>query len=497
MTKVHNSNYIALKNVNTYLPTKMRARSNVSPTKAPAPPGAADPTVAVFESSSSIPTTSSRRRKRKQQRPLLRPRQLAILSISVVVGLVVLSFLYIVSRLLHITTSPTHHEFYQTTPEAPSSCSAPLTAEDVSYTLVTQMNDDRLWMMEHHCERWSSSSAAIANHPWISIAVLTESTHGQVWHTLTQELHCPPERLTLTVVPQRDYPNKDDYPVNVLRNLAFQKVQTSHIVYVDVDFWESTNLASMLQHNDTIREALANDSKLALVIPAFQLFRQCKDWIDCRENNIPLMAKTLEELYTILKSKKGHKFDPTNKGGHGSTRYKDWLVDQDEGELLDIECVLSNRYEPFVVIRYCQELPPFQEAFSGYGKNKMTWMMQLIRTGYRLSQIGGAFLIHYPHLDSNSRMHWNEAPKELVVATKDGGQYIRRPEKKDKGLIDFNRFKRGQVDATFVEFRNWLYTNVPDQRRIFPCKDAQDDDSKLWIDRSKQYAIPNPVIPHE
>ena len=470
----------------------MRSRSITSPPKA----------VPSLETNGSIElspstTTIGRRTRRKRRRTssssilFLRPRQAFVLAVTVIVGLAIVSITYVVSRILHITHASTQHAFYLDSPNAPS-CSEPLHADDVSYTLVTQMNDDRLWMMEYHCQRWGSNT--------MSIAVLSEHSYEQVWKTLTEDLRCDAESLTLSVLSSRNYP-QDDYPVNVLRNLAISQVRTSHLVYIDVDFWGSTNLVEVLHHNDTVRSALASDPYLALVIPAFQLFRQCEDWIDCKDKNIPLMPETQPELYTVLKSKKAHMFDPTNKGGHGSTRYKDWLVDQEEGELLEIDCILSNRYEPFVVVRYCRQLPPFQEAFSGYGKNKMTWMMQLIRSGYGLAQIGGAFLVHYPHLDSKSRMHWNEAPKELVVKNQEGKpQFIRRPEQKDAGVVDFGNYKRGQVDATFVEFRNWLEEHVPeDKRRVPRCKDAQDDDSKLWIDRSanKRYDIPNPIIPNQ
>jgi len=60
----------------------------------------------------------------------------------------------------------------------------------------------------------------------------------------------------------------------------------------------------------------------------------------------------------------------TNFGGHGSTRYAEWL-EQKPDQLLPIECVHSNRYEPYLVVRYCSQLPPFQKIFSGYGKNKV------------------------------------------------------------------------------------------------------------------------------
>jgi hypothetical protein len=193
------------------------------------------------------------------------------------------------------------------------------------------------------------------------------------------------------------------------------------------------------------------------------------------------MPFSLSELSDMLKHKQGFIFDPTNKGGHGSTLYPEW-VRQPIGELLPIQCLKSNRYEPFVVVRYCHDLPPFQAAFSGYGKNKMTWMMQLIRSGYTLSQVGGAYLCHYPHLDSNSRQHWNEAPDKLQVGT-DSNPQVRKPKKSD-GDLQLHQYKRGQVDQLFLEFRKWLEESVEDQRVVPMCKNAQDDDTKLWIDQT-------------
>jgi hypothetical protein len=36
----------------------------------------------------------------------------------------------------------------------------------------------------------------------------------------------------------------------------------------------------------------------------------------------------------------------------------------------------------------------------------------------------------------------------------------------------------------FVAFRKWLEEEVPDISRVGLCKDAEDDDSKLWIDKT-------------
>jgi hypothetical protein len=335
-----------------------------------------------------------------------------------------------------------------------------LSAADVSYTLVTQFSHDRLWMMEQHCARWGP-------HP-ISIAVLTNKTVSSIHQELT-EMGCLSEQyISVQTLSLQDSSSGKlaDYPVNVLRNMALTKVQTSHMAYVDVDFWESTNLHTNLMRLH-VRQALSMDPKNALVLPAFQMLRQCKELRECPENNIPVMPHDQNELFDLFRHKNATQFDPSNRGGHGSTRYKDWM-DQTE-ELLPITCVLSNRYEPYLVVRYCRDLPPFQTAFSGYGKNKMTWVMQLVRSGYSFWQLGESFLVHYPHLDSSARMLWNGGPH---------GEQLSKP-KPGTFVADY---KRGQTDQTFIEFREWLNDEIHDKTRIPKCDEAMDDDAKLWVD---------------
>ena len=113
--------------------------------------------------------------------------------------------------------------------------------------------------------------------------------------------------------------------IPVLRNLVFAQVNTSHVVHVDVDFWESEDMYELLMGDD-IRTELANDHQLALVLPAFQLNRQCREWKECPEDNIPLMPHAFKDLIDMIQHKRGAMFDPFNKPGHGSTLYKEWII---------------------------------------------------------------------------------------------------------------------------------------------------------------------------
>ena len=443
------------------------------------------------------------------------------------------------SKIDSSSSSSSSSKFQLISNQAPS-CNNTLSSsseEEIDITLVTQLSQDRLWMMKYHCERYGPNS--------ISIAVYTNKTLEEVQTELV-EMGCRVQQATTdddddagnshgndngskskddddddekNMEIDNDDPTKgktaeegatttttaaivsvvvlnaerhgttaawNDYPVNELRNLALRAVRTTHILYIDIDFWTSANLYDTIVHNPQIKQQLYQDPKLVLVIPAFQLQRisNCTDeTIDCRQEHVTLMPHKVKGLSEGIKNKRITIFDPTNRGGHGSTDYTKWFQ-QPSGNLHKIDCLKSHRYEPFVVIRYCREItPPFQSIFSGYGKNKMTWMMQVIRSGFVFAQLGGVYVIHYPHPLSSSRMNWNTAPKQLQQQQQHQNYNVRRPKQSDGDTINFQNYKRGQTDLLYLEFKNWLEETIPSTNiRVPMCHTAQDDDNKLWID---------------
>lgn len=96
-------------------------------------------------------------------------------------------------------------------------------------------------------------------------------------------------------------------------------------------------------------------------------FDSARNFQECPEKNIPKMPIDLHSLKQQILARQVTRFDPTNRGGHGSTKYKEWFSQnkEDGNVLVEIDCFLSNRYEPYLVFRYCRELPPFQEPFTG------------------------------------------------------------------------------------------------------------------------------------
>lgn len=254
-----------------------------------------------------------------------------------------------------------------------------------------------------------------------------------------------------------------DYPINKLRNLALGGVATSHALQLDVDMFPSIDLFDTL-NLPQVRAALSRDPKLAVVVPAFESKDlQCGTSAKCRDRHLYWMPRDFEDLVISLGSKRALPYDSTHFPRQGSTLYRQWMR-QSHGELVDIPCVSSNQYQPYMVVRVCSHLPPFQDRFVGYGRNNMAWMMHLRRTGYRLQQVGGSFVAHFPHTSSQAKLEWEQA---LKLNDNSGAG------------VELNNHLRGRSDQTLEEFARWLLAKVDDESRLDKCNDFEGDEDNL------------------
>ncbi|KAJ8602167.1 hypothetical protein CTAYLR_003531 [Chrysophaeum taylorii] len=250
-------------------------------------------------------------------------------------------------------------------------------AQDV--TLVSHGSVEKLWLVGPVCERWRGP---------LSLAV---------WGFSLQEFdasRCSSFALKLL------QPTTPEYPVNTLRNLAVQQVNTSHHLVSDLDFLPSSGLRLYLK---TIDKA----SNAALVVPAFQRRGgNCKSLETCRERVEPLVERvpaTFDSLLECLAEKKCQEFQrDSSPGSHSTTDLVAWLT---QTTLRPIPCFRTNRYEPYVVVPAATS-PPYDERFSGYGKNKIQHVTHLRKLGFQFSVLPHHFLIHLPHPKSRDKQHW-------------------------------------------------------------------------------------------
>jgi hypothetical protein len=260
------------------------------------------------------------------------------------------------------------------------------------------------------------------------------------------------QKITVSFV---DVSSLKDYPVNRLRNLALSHVKTTHSITMDGDLLVSPNLhEALLAH----RAVLASDIKAALVIPAFEVRNVCEpksntDSTLCRKLHVSMVPNTKKQLLqsyappvknNTWASKVNYMqfLDIAWEHAHSTTCPSSW-PNQSASELFPVTCVTSDWYEPYLAIRYCRDTPPFQEAFAGFGENKVTWMKQVRRTGFRLFRIGDGFTIHVPHLKSPA----------------------------------FFNHKKHKMNVTIKQaFHRWMKANVKDEHRMPLCEKKKCED---------------------
>ena len=290
----------------------------------------------------------------------------------------------------------------------------PLEAKDVSVTLTTQMSMDRIWIMKYQCQRWPSPLP-------ISIAVYisaNQTTESEVLDLLDTQLYCDLSRMKVSFIHGS---SMTKYPVNSLRNLAIGGINTTHALYVDSDFVISRDLHESVL--PAIQE-VANQARAAIVVPVFEYLSNCtkKDQTKEEEYNIAKciqhswseVPETRSDIMRLLQSphkpkvRRGYQNANGKNKFHGTTFYDIWenetATSSPQTPISQIPCIKSTTYEPYLIVRVCDQLPEFPNIFKGWGWNKIIWIQTLLyKFGYKLYQIQDGFALHIPHPTSEAR----------------------------------------------------------------------------------------------
>mmetsp|Transcript_25636 Transcript_25636/g.26044 ORF Transcript_25636/g.26044 Transcript_25636/m.26044 type:complete len:461 (+) Transcript_25636:3-1385(+) len=321
-----------------------------------------------------------------------------------------------------------------------------LDEHEVTFSLAIAVSSEKdLSMISHHCKRWGISAP-------ISIAVWTNLSPIAVMKKIKSFKYnaCRSEQMTIVTLSPIDLLSRDDnVSINQLQNLAVQGIQATHAIALDIHMWESVDIYETLNTPIVLRE-LSKDNQLAIVIPAFEVNIENHS---SRKESMQNIPNFFDGLILQLGEKRAYPMDPFRFSRQGSTKYRSW-VKQAHGELIDIDCVSSNSYEPLIAVRYCEGLAPFQEVF-GSSSLTSTWIIHLLHLGYSLKQVGGAFVVDIPRNITND---------DTSTSNKIDTTYLRKTNRKD-------------IRSDFFQ---WLDTNIPDQRQVKNCDDFElaDDETE-------------------
>lgn len=282
----------------------------------------------------------------------------------------------------------------------------------VSFGLTTQLSWERAWMLSHVCMRWHSQIFAAVYVPAEDEEEYRRDVAPHVG------ARCDRENLHIVEYVDRDA-GAEQYPVNKLRNLAMAEATTSHVLVVDIDHWPSFGLSEALERMAVAHRQLFASARSAVVIPTFEhadlsyCSGKADDGPDAVEaclrdaanKRCPGSFEELELCYSEGSCRMYHSHFPHS---HNSTRY-DLLWHVGADAMRRLHCLDSEHYEPYVVVKRSGALPKFDEAFVGYGLNKISWFWALHRLGWQLYVGPRVFLFHVKHSASRARTSFRSA----------------------------------------------------------------------------------------
>eukprot|EP00617_Octactis_speculum_P015980 CAMPEP_0185754810 /NCGR_PEP_ID=MMETSP1174-20130828/13402_1 /TAXON_ID=35687 /ORGANISM="Dictyocha speculum, Strain CCMP1381" /LENGTH=325 /DNA_ID=CAMNT_0028433167 /DNA_START=399 /DNA_END=1376 /DNA_ORIENTATION=+ len=207
----------------------------------------------------------------------------------------------------------------------------------------------------------------------------------------------------------------EPYPINRLRNIGIQAVETRFFIMLDIDFWPDTSLhetlnrfaSSMGKHTDG--SSGGRKTKRALIVPAFRttwLNQSCRVAEQCPDDFDAAVPNSFPQLVRCVSANFCRIFDWVhNANGHSTTDYPLWFM-QNESRLRKVTCFRSDRYEPYVLLENAPDMMLYDESFTGYGKNKIQHIMHLRSQNYEFFVVPRSFIVHVSHTPSKVKKEW-------------------------------------------------------------------------------------------
>lgn len=243
---------------------------------------------------------------------------------------------------------------------------------DSSVSIVTHVSVDKLYRLVDIVERWKGP---------ISCAVYSTRRNPNEVEKLFLENPQLEETLTIHLVLASN--TSLPYPINVMRNVALKYSDTPYVFAIDVDFIPSATALDEINRHVNRND----DRKKVWIVPAFE--RHVRDGQHISARSLPetkpqlmreIAKRTIEPFHVSY-------FAP----GHGPTQFPRWY--QAEKEYL---ITWEPRFEPYIVA-FKEGLPEYWNGFTGYGYNKLSWIMELNLAGYSFHVLPSCFLIHINH----------------------------------------------------------------------------------------------------
>ncbi|KAM7298127.1 LARGE xylosyl- and glucuronyltransferase 1 [Ixodes scapularis] len=237
-------------------------------------------------------------------------------------------------------------------------------------TLVAQLSMDRLQMVEALCKHWEGP---------ISLALYMSDSEVQQFlsYTLSSEILQSRKNVGYHIV----YKDGTFYPVNLLRNVALQQVNTPFVFLTDIDFLPMHGLYEYLKRS--VFALGLESARKALIVPAFETQRYRLSFPKSKAELLSMLD--MGTLFTF-------RYHVWQKG-HAPTNFAKWRT-----ATTPYRVAWEANFEPYVVVK--RDVPEYDRRFVGFGWNKVSHIMELHAQGYEFVVLPNGFMVHMPHAPS-------------------------------------------------------------------------------------------------
>lgn len=181
-------------------------------------------------------------------------------------------------------------------------------------TLVAQLSMDRLQMIEELSKHWQG--------PISLVLYLSDSeANSFLGYILDSEMLKNRKNIGYHIV----YKEGDFYPINHLRNIALENVNTPYVFLSDIDFLPMYTLYEYIKYSLSLEPA-SQMNKRALIVPAFESQRYKIDFPKTKTELIEMLNVGILYTFRFHIWKNGHKQTDYQKFFQATKPYKISLV---------------------------------------------------------------------------------------------------------------------------------------------------------------------------
>ena len=250
------------------------------------------------------------------------------------------------------------------------------THDDIS--LVTQCSPDRLERVQQLARLWKgpmSVAVYVGQDNFKGVARLLSLWENSALVRKYVDFH-------LVSVDARELVG--EYPINALRNLAWESARTDQLFLLDVDFMPNPSMREYVRKLwPRLRNVKGLERKVAYIVPGFETTdgKQLTIWPKSRKD--------------VVESVGAYKLQPVHAdkllSAHAAVNYDRWYTTKNPYKV-------SYRlyFEPYMLVDR-KDTPKYDRRFSGYGHDKSSHTFQLYLEGFQFVVLPEAFVVHIDH----------------------------------------------------------------------------------------------------